>query len=663
MNIQYHLSVQSIETTVNQHVHQMVVSTQGLSHSITSQGHFADDSQKYYQQRRLQDQEQQPPLQLDQQEEEDRRHGSYIYNDYDTNTTINDTSVENIDNNSSNNIDTRKFPFISMDNSFEFFADEVFASTNGIFSRLWYTPIVNATDYLKWIYFSTNHSTWPIESMNIRQQLASTSDTSTSDVNATQYYDTFSIPIQSKVYTYQPYNSTSLLSGDANDANITVWEPESSTDEIFLPVMYMSPPPIVPATTFPYMNLNCRTDETLKDLSAVSSTLGKIAISSIADTLVNPETIVSIPIYSDLVSLRGNELEDKNVSVVAYVFAVISWKNEMSKLFIDSSASATISSISHDTTKSQPDMMLELKNTCGQSLLYEFHGDSKLHFLGDANNIVYDKTYESYKTTIMLTKDFVPAAYISDDSDITNSTDTIDCQYYIELYPTVQFVQSYQAFVPFTFTTISLIVFVIAIIVFLLYDRFVSINNEKAVAAAARSNALVSSLFPSNVRERLLQEKDDEATEQQFLRKRREKQKLRNLRSFITGNGTHPDQKEFGISSQQGQGPEHQQLPNQRHQRRISIHGITGNNNTSSAFNNNYNGSNDGSNNLHDDAISTDNTGIEIYKSKPIADFFPEATGKQFLKEMIIFCDNSVAISLTKCFALFSVCLNYSFVR
>lgn len=57
------------------------------------------------------------------------------------------------------------------------------------------------------------------------------------------------------------------------------------------------------------------------------------------------------------------------------------------------------------------------------------------------------------------------------------------------------------------YTTAILLSFVVMAIIFLIYDRFVRSRNEKVVIAAARSNAIVSSLFPSNVRARLLAEK------------------------------------------------------------------------------------------------------------------------------------------------------------
>jgi class 3 adenylate cyclase len=54
-------------------------------------------------------------------------------------------------------------------------------------------------------------------------------------------------------------------------------------------------------------------------------------------------------------------------------------------------------------------------------------------------------------------------------------------------------------------------VFALMALCFCMYDRFVRRRNAKIVGAAARSNAIVSSLFPKQVRDRMYAEKEEEA--------------------------------------------------------------------------------------------------------------------------------------------------------
>ena len=58
-------------------------------------------------------------------------------------------------------------------------------------------------------------------------------------------------------------------------------------------------------------------------------------------------------------------------------------------------------------------------------------------------------------------------------------------------------------------TGVVVALFVFVALAFFVYDRYVQQRNDKIVKAAARSNAIVASLFPSNVRDRLFANEDD----------------------------------------------------------------------------------------------------------------------------------------------------------
>lgn len=53
--------------------------------------------------------------------------------------------------------------------------------------------------------------------------------------------------------------------------------------------------------------------------------------------------------------------------------------------------------------------------------------------------------------------------------------------------------------------------FVILIVSFFIYDRYVSKRNSKVVAVAAKTNEIVASLFPEAVRDRLFEDKTDDS--------------------------------------------------------------------------------------------------------------------------------------------------------
>jgi Adenylate and Guanylate cyclase catalytic domain len=58
-------------------------------------------------------------------------------------------------------------------------------------------------------------------------------------------------------------------------------------------------------------------------------------------------------------------------------------------------------------------------------------------------------------------------------------------------------------------TVVVSIIFAAMAFSFFMYDRFVHRRNRKIVGAAANSNAFISTLFPSQVKKRLLEENDE----------------------------------------------------------------------------------------------------------------------------------------------------------
>jgi len=89
-------------------------------------------------------------------------------------------------------------------------------------------------------------------------------------------------------------------------------------------------------------------------------------------------------------------------------------------------------------------------------------------------------------------------------------------------------------------------VFVFTAFMFLIYDRLVERRQHVVLNRAATSTAIVSSLFPKNVRERLMQDNQKE-------RKRKDKQggllaaPHHRLKSFLTNSGGEGEAKDFGL--------------------------------------------------------------------------------------------------------------------
>lgn len=91
-------------------------------------------------------------------------------------------------------------------------------------------------------------------------------------------------------------------------------------------------------------------------------------------------------------------------------------------------------------------------------------------------------------------------------SYIDNRTSSVGghCEYTLYVYASNQYKQAETSTLPIVFTAIVSATFLVVVLTFIVYDVFVQKRNSKVVNAAARSNAILSSLFPSNVRDRLI---------------------------------------------------------------------------------------------------------------------------------------------------------------
>lgn len=140
-----------------------------------------------------------------------------------------------------------------------------------------------------------------------------------------------------------------------------------------------------------------------------------------------------------------------------------------------------------------------LKSDCNNTgHTYELTGDRAV-YLGAGDR--HEREFDEKKQVV----DFS----IYKNPDLARNV-TGHCEYQLEIYPTTKFVNRYQTKIPVIFTSIVATVFYLMTAAFFIYDRSVSRRNVKVEDAAARSNALVASLFPTNVRDRLYENVEEE---------------------------------------------------------------------------------------------------------------------------------------------------------
>jgi hypothetical protein len=106
--------------------------------------------------------------------------------------------------------------------------------------------------------------------------------------------------------------------------------------------------------------------------------------------------------------------------------------------------------------------------------------------------------YKSKYSNIFTFTSFSRIEEDNDDADV-------HCFYSLHVYPSTDMEASYATNKPAIFTAVVVLVFIFTASVFMLYDFFVTKRQERVQSAAIKSNAIVSSLFPANVRDQLFE--------------------------------------------------------------------------------------------------------------------------------------------------------------
>jgi len=133
-----------------------------------------------------------------------------------------------------------------------------------------------------------------------------------------------------------------------------------------------------------------------------------------------------------------------------------------------------------------------IENTCGDVFSYEINGMNS-RFLGLSDS--HDVEFTNVREYALL--DFVPAR-------------ESNCPYELYIYPTKEFVSRYQTNKPLGLAGAIALVFVVTFFMFYVFVGLVDKRQEKVMTSASRANAIVKSLFPSNVRDRIMKDTEEQ---------------------------------------------------------------------------------------------------------------------------------------------------------
>ena len=89
------------------------------------------------------------------------------------------------------------------------------------------------------------------------------------------------------------------------------------------------------------------------------------------------------------------------------------------------------------------------------------------------------------------------------------------CAYTVDYYPTKELEDMYLTSKPMFYAVAVAIIFIFTAFVFLAYDWAVQLRQNKVLNAATRTQAIVSSLFPKNVQERIFRDVEEEVRQEE----------------------------------------------------------------------------------------------------------------------------------------------------
>lgn len=143
-----------------------------------------------------------------------------------------------------------------------------------------------------------------------------------------------------------------------------------------------------------------------------------------------------------------------------------------------------------------------VKNSAGQAFTYKIDGKVAT-FLGMED--LHERQFDEMTVSAEYSSFAEGASQLEGDYNGV-SVDNDYLSYSIHVYPSAEFQAQYLTTNPAIYTAAMVIIFVLTAGIFIMYDCYVERRQKVVMTTAARSTAVVKSLFPENVRDRLMEE-------------------------------------------------------------------------------------------------------------------------------------------------------------
>eukprot|EP00529_Nitzschia_sp_RCC80_P007795 CAMPEP_0113497756 /NCGR_PEP_ID=MMETSP0014_2-20120614/30795_1 /TAXON_ID=2857 /ORGANISM="Nitzschia sp." /LENGTH=1255 /DNA_ID=CAMNT_0000391707 /DNA_START=97 /DNA_END=3864 /DNA_ORIENTATION=+ /assembly_acc=CAM_ASM_000159 len=217
------------------------------------------------------------------------------------------------------------------------------------------------------------------------------------------------------------------------------------------------------------------------------------------DQIGRPQSFLSYPIRervedfdssSAFASSSSSLVTATDNPIVGTLNALLPWDNSFKNILPDGAANGSLH--------------LVLKNSCGKVLTYSIVGPNVVLLSGQED--VHDPKYDHLAVDGIIWDG--GGSSVENGGNTTSARTNGYCNYYYTIYPTREFELTYYDNQPIYAMIGVLAIFLVTSLIFIFYDLFVAKRHNKIRETADRSNAIVSSLFPAQVRDRLMEGND-----------------------------------------------------------------------------------------------------------------------------------------------------------
>jgi len=246
----------------------------------------------------------------------------------------------------------------------------------------------------------------------------------------------------------------------------------------FKPVWQMNPLPVRPVVNYNMATINGfgynpQLLEELKEVVTSDIMPNRIFTSVFPNFLTEdspdePHSMLVVPVFE---TVDGKPTE----KLVAEIHVFLRWNIYFSNLLPDNVRGINV----------------VLRNTLNTTVTWNLEGKKATY---EGSGDLHDPTFDSY--CVSTDFEFVRNRELALEAGAT--------LYTVEICPTSELEDEYKTALPVIITTIVGCVFLIMIGAFVAYDEFQRRRNVKVVYNAARSNELLTSVFPKSIRDRLL---------------------------------------------------------------------------------------------------------------------------------------------------------------